>query len=93
MHHRGGLGKYEENKMELKKYTEESVKNMTLDIAKVIAEYSGLTVDQVGTYFVRCAGRWDTVISIIYIMRKERIEFNQAVHLFKKYVKQSQEKV
>lgn len=79
--------------MELKKYTDESVKSMTLDIAKVIAEHSGLTVDQVGTYFVRCAGRWDTVISVIYIMRKQNVNFERAVYLYKEYIKQTQKKM
>ena len=70
----------------MKDLTDGTVKNMHLDIAKVIAEYSGLNTDEVGVLFVRCGGKWDFTINVIYIMMKRKVGFKQAVSLYKQYL-------
>lgn len=71
----------------MKDYTEDTVKNMHLDLAKVISGYSGLTVDQVGTFYVALNGSWDSTINVLYIMMEKKMEFKEAVYLYKEHIK------
>lgn len=72
--------------MGLKIYSDDIVTNVHLDIAKAIARHTGLDPDDVGVMYVRCKGKWDLTINILYIMMKERCSFERAVHVYKMFL-------